>query len=552
MTRARVSTKRAAIGPALQASLVALATLAVPSFIAGCKPPPVRVAYTPPPPAPVIPKGPAPRFRWGTRPADTGDLFVALEGPCPFPNIGPAKHAMLVTFGVDAKGGPAKITTIARFTEEGLEDLSNGLPPVISIDRIAGSYPSGLFLQEWGGVKGQPSDRIWRWRTGSDGRAGWEIAMLPDPEHGFRVPVRWAGGYIAIEELSDPSSGVVNLALRGLDLPATVTAPDLIPPDFNLTDLVGFDTGELFALGSRPSEQGETIWSIRWIGPPDRTPTFHTFGAATGKSELFAPSPDNVHVRVGAQFYEFDAGSWVPVPPLATNVAWAPTLPEPAAKMLVQGHHAWALSKGDLLRFKGNAWAKVEIPAPAFSPAAKFKLTDLALSPDGEAFVTASYTEKGPSWSDTVEVHAVLRSHRPFQTMRCNDVDPESTGAGRGVQSWPPAADDACPTPFVVLARRSNAHPQAPEYAPLRAPLRGHPELDPITIMDIPSGDHTYIGTPVKDMATAKKLLQIENKSLALHGEIVCADPVPSRAMVIDLKTGGIVKETSAKGAKGR
>jgi hypothetical protein len=458
---------------------------------------------------------------------------------------------MLVTYGVDAKGGPAKITTLARFTEEGLDDLTNGLPTVTSVDNIAGSYPDGLFLQEWGGgAKGQPSDRIWRWRTGSDGRPGWELAMLPDPEHGFRIPVRWAGGYIAIEELSDPSSGIVNLSLRGLDLPTGVTAPDLIPPDFGLAELAGFDTGELFALGSRRSEQGETIWSVRWIAPPDRTATFHTFGAATGKAELFAPSPDNIHVKVGSQFYEFDAGSWVPIPPLANTVAWSPTLPEPSAKMLVAGHQAWALSKGEILRFKGTAWSKVDVPAPAFSSSGSFKLLDLSLGPDGEAFVTASYTEKGPSWGDSMERHAVLRSHRPFQTMRCNDVDPESAGsntAGRGVQSWPPVADESCPTPFVVLARRSNAHPQAPDYAPLRGPLRGHPELESVTIMDVPSGDHTYIGTPAKDLATAKKLLQIEGRVLSLHGEIVCADPIPTRSMPIDLRTGGIIKEGKAR-----
>jgi hypothetical protein len=457
---------------------------------------------------------------------------------------------MLLTYGIEGKSGPAKVTTVARFTREGLEDLTNGLPAVTAIDRIAGSYPSSLFLQEWGGGKGNiPSDRIWRWRTGPDGRPGWELAMTPEPEHGFRIPVRWAGGYIAVEELADPTSGVVNLSLKGFDLPDKVVAPDLIPPDYNLADLVGFDTGELFALGSRPSDQGEMIWSIRWVAPPDRTPTFHTFGPAPGKAELFAPSPDNIHVKVGGQFYEFDGGSWAPVPPLATSVAWSPVLPEPGAKLAVQGHEAWALSKGELLHWKGNAWAKVDVPSPLFSSSGKFKLLDLAISPDGEAFVTASYTERGPSWNDSIEFHAVLRSHRPFQTMRCNDIDPEASpasNAGRGVQSWPPVADDSCPTPFVVLARRSNAHPQAPDYGPLRAPLRGHTDLEPITIMDVPSGDHTYIGTPVKDIATGKKLLQLESK-LSLHGEIVCAEPTPSRTMGIDLRTGGIIKETRSK-----
>lgn len=451
---------------------------------------------------------------------------------------------MLLTYGLDPKGGGARVSTVARFTQEGLEDMTNGLAPTTTVDRIAGSYPEGLWLQEWGGVKGRPSDRIWRWRTGPDGRAGWEIALQPDPDHGFRIPVRWSGGYVAIEELSDPSSGVVNLGLHGVDLPEKVVAPDLIPPDFGLTDLVGFDTGELFAIGSRPSDH-ELIWSARWVTPSDHTVTVHTFGSATSTAELFAPSPDNIHVKVGGQLYEFESGTWAPVP--ALQAPWSPTLPDPSAKLIVQNGRAWALSKGEVLRWSGTAWAKVAIPAPAFSSTGKFKVTDLAVNADGEAFVTASYTEKGPSWGDSIEYHAVLRSRRPFQTMRCNDPDPESAGttAGRGVQSWPPVADESCPTPFVVLARRSNAHPQAPDYAPLRLPLRGHDELGPVLIMDIPSGDHTYIGVPVKDLATGKKLLQAEAKALSLHGEIVCADPMPSRTMQIDLKTGGVMKEPS-------
>jgi len=511
------------------------------SAAAACSPPP-RVAYVPPPPPPVVPKGPPPRFHWATRPPDKADLYVAVEGPCPFPSVGAARHAMLFTFGVDPKAGPAKVTTVARFTHEGLDDLTNGLPPVTIVDRIAGSYPGGLWLQEWGPGRGQPGDRVWRWRSGADGRPGWEVALQPEPDHAFRIPVRWAGGYVAVEELSDPSSGVTNLALRGLDLPASVTPPDLIPPDFGLTDLVGFDTGELFALGSRPSD-GETIWSARWVTPSDRAVTVHSFGAATGRAELFAPSPDSIHVKVGGKFFEFDAGSWPPVPPL--QAAWTPTLPDPAARVVAEAGHAWALSKGDLLRWTGAAWTKVEVPPPAFSSTGRFKLLDVAVSHDGEAFVTASYTEKGPSWGDSIEFHAVLRSRRPFQTMRCNDGDPESAapGAGRGVQSWPPVADEACSTPFVVLARRSNAHPQAPDYAPLRLPLRGHPELEPVLIMDVPSGDHTYIGVPTKDLATARKLLQIEARSLSLHGEIVCGDPVPSRVMPIDLRTGGVMKD---------
>jgi len=547
-----MSTHRGSVGGFRAGSTV----LAVLVTCIACGAPPPRTAYVPPPPPPAVPKGPPARFHWATRPPDRGDLFVAIEGRCPFPNVGLIGHTTLLTYGLDPKGGPAKITTLARFTQEGLDDMSNGLPAVTLVDRIAGAYPTGLFLQEWGGAKSQPSDRIWRWRSAADGRPGWELALIPDPEHGFRIPVRWSGGYVAVEELSDPSSGVVNLSLRGLDLPDNVKAPDLIPPDFGLTDLIGFDSGELFAFGSRPSDS-DTIWSIRWVTPSDHTVTVHTFGAASGKGELLAPTPDDVHVKVGGQYYQFDGGSWAPVPPLASATAWSPTLPAPDATMQVQNGHAWALSKGELLVWKGKGWTHAEIPPPAFSATGKFKITDLAVSTDGEAFVTASYSEKGPSWGDSIEYHAVLRSRRPYQTMRCNDVDPESGGgssgvAGRGVQSWPPMADESCPTPFVVLARRSNAHPQAPDYAPLRLPLRGHPELDPVVIMDVPSGDHTYIGIPTKDLATAKKLIQVETRSLSLHAEIVCADPVPARAMAIDLRTGGILKEAATSGKPAR
>jgi hypothetical protein len=525
-------TKRAPVLVLLSASVMACKAQARPVYVPP-PPPPAPVAAPPPPPA---------KLRWGTAPKATGDLFVALEGLCPFMALHPVNHAMLVTYGVDPKPAPSKITTVARFTAEGVEDMSNGLGPIIPVDTIAGGFPEALWLSEWTDKKKGPSGgNLWRWGTGADGREGWEVAIPADKEHFFHVPVRWAGGYLSVDETIDPSSGTTNLALHGINLPANVTPPDLIPSDFNLTDLVGFDSGELYAFGSRPSDSG-VIWSARWVSPSDRAVTVHSFGTSTSKAQFIARAPDDVHAIVSGQYYNFENGSWsavaTPTPP------WAPPLPDPSAKVVAHDHEGWALSKGAIVKWNGMRWAPVELPPAAFSSSAAVKVNDIAMGPDGEVFVLASYSEKGPFWPDTREYHSVLRSHRPFQTMRCNEPDPESiaNSAGRGVQPWPPVADASCKTPFVVLARRSNKHPQAPDYAPLRLPLRGHPELEPIVLMEVKSGDRTYIGTPVKDLTTAQKLLQVETAKIPLHGDIVCADPVPTRSLNVDLATGRIVK----------
>jgi hypothetical protein len=132
------------------------------------------------------------------------------------------------------------------------------------------------------------------------------------------------------------------------------------------------------------------------------------------------------------------------------------------------------------------------------------------------------------------------------ETLRCNEPDPENNNInlGHGFQSWPPlvtAASEAsapCATPFVVLARRSNATKVVDDWPRLRAALKGHPELSEVALVDFVSGDRTLVGARAKDFEAAKRLAAVVVGKERLRPEIVCGDPDAKRTLAIDLATG--------------
>src|SRR5262249_48684175 len=110
---------------------------------------------------------------------------------------------------------------------------------------------------------------------------------------------------------------------------------------------------------------------------------------------------------------------------------------------------------------------------------------------------------------------------------------------GRGFQSWPPMATAECASPFVVIARRSQAIKSAPDWPHVRAALKGHTELGEVLLVDFVSGDVTFVGAESKDFDTAKKLVDVVTAKDSLRPEIVCGEPTTvKQTLAIDLTTG--------------
>ncbi|MDB4943962.1 MAG: hypothetical protein JWP97_3496 [Labilithrix sp.] len=228
---------------------------------------------------------------------------------------------------------------------------------------------------------------------------------------------------------------------------------------------------------------------------------------------------------------------------LTKDAATLIATPEPILAMDgVSRGAAWIVGiSGKLYRREGESWKNMPLPSPVYSAQRSLKAKDILVVGPDDVILKAKYWEKGPGWTEQ-ELHTALFRTRPVkETLRCNEPDPENNNVelGRGYQSWPPMATAECKTPFVVLARRSNARPRKDDDWPrLRAGLTGHPELGEVSLVELTSGGRTFVGTRARDLETARRIVQLVAPKDRLRPEIVCGDPEPTRTLAIDLKTG--------------
>jgi len=257
---------------------------------------------------------------------------------------------------------------------------------------------------------------------------------------------------------------------------------------------------------------------LRWDGS-----SFHALGATKGGAKIKLvrrAASDDVWVltETGAlQRITKDAAA----APIAT--------PEPVAGLDgVDRGAAWIVgASGKLYKRDGDAWKEMPLAPPAFSVQKTAKAKQIVVAAPDDVLVVAAYWEKGLGWKEQ-ELHWMLLRTKPVkETLRCNEPDPENNNIhiGRGFQSWPPMATAECATPFVVLARRSNAIKKEDEWPRLRK------TLGDVTLVEFTSGDRTFVGTKAKDLDAAKKIADLATKSDRLRPEIVCGDPDAKRTI---------------------
>jgi len=455
-----------------------------------------------------------PPLRWGTRPPKEGELFVALDGLCRYLTIFPADNAVLFGYGDPGHIGPDHMRTIARLTEAGIADMSKGLvaPFWGAVESASGRYPDALMLTEWGGGRTAPSNRIWSWDEPS---GAWKIMLDrqhvdPDEAIGVSQPRLWRGGVLYVEDhqvrQDTPTSTTIRdwSVLRGARLPAGVTIPPIAPAGFNMHAFVVLDSGELVATGARD------------VGAQSRSVVRWTEGGAVKEQAI-------------DDFTRFEPAGIV-----GSTAATVRLVSHGDALALVGGAWVkatlddgpWKIDDGKLYRRDGGAWRIVQLPRPPFSIGAELHAERFAVV-NGELVVSASYVERGRGWRDPIKRRVLLRSHRPTETLRCNEPNPEdfTVRSGDGFQSWPPAADASCATPFVVLAPRSKRAGAIAPYREIRAALGAHHELAGTQLVEVRSGDRSWIGAKAKDFAGATAIVDAVASKVPLRAEIVCADP---------------------------
>jgi hypothetical protein len=210
----------------------------------------------------------------------------------------------------------------------------------------------------------------------------------------------------------------------------------------------------------------------------------------------------------------------------------------------------WLVAENQRLvhRRTAKGWEPVEVPAPPFGSALRGPVTieSLDIFAGDDVFVNARRFEKGWGWSTPEPYRVVYRTKRPQQVVRCQDVRHE--GTGRGLYTWPPAAEDSCTTPFVVVMREETPAP-APTYPNIASRLRGKAEYgDKLPFVSFEGRGALNLGIPMSDTEKARKLAGYLSKSLDIRADVVCGRPdAPSvvRQLDFDVEKGAFTASTA-------
>lgn len=333
--------------------------------------------------------------------------------------------------------------------------------------------------------------------------------------------------------------------------------------------LAAFPTGEVILFGRPANANGDepkdAPWFVRHWSPTSKT-VQHTLPMFRNSEwiSIVEIAPDEVYAHSENVAAHYDGTAWKALAKPKgkikralrsakgelwvflesgaierTNATASTTVVTPEPLEAVDGVDkgaTWAVGKSGKVykrsaaeRREDETWTEVKIPGPTFGTAPVAKAKGVHVSSPTDVVVLASYWEKAPSWSEQELHHMLVRTKAPAETMRCNEPDPENNNVyiGRGFQSWPPFATAECKTPFVVLARRSKQKPAPSEndWKAIRGALKGQASLGDGKLVELVSGDRTFLGAKAKDLESAKKIVQLASAKDRLRAEIVCGEP---------------------------
>ena len=490
-----------------------------------------------------------PPLRWGTAPPTKADLYVALDGDCASIELHRLANAVFFSDGMSVIAGPGYVVmrTIARFTAAGIEPVGL-IKDAYALERIGGHFPDAVFATTWHGGRTVPSGRVYQLEPAP--KSTWKM-MLPsetdDGLHSYSLPVPWRGGLLVEEQFmpvrkadDDDGQNPPTLSrLITLGPPPAATFRSISTPmpktdtDFASLSWRALPTGELVVGIVTADRVALTTWGIGATTPFTQTislaprASVAILGETSADLRLLTPTP-----------YHLTSGAWVADTTDAATPYAAPSAEDAVQTGGVPGD-SWRIEKGIITHDTGSGWKPVQLPAPPFSVSASLNkspsVQTVLFGPDGELFIVAAYTEKGLGWRKEREREIVYRSHRPDETLRCNEAAPGAPpeDVGSGVQSWPPMATEACKTPFALLTRTSPTQ-KKDDHRQLLAILTKHKELGPLTVVELRSGNRTFAGVPATSFATGQTIIETVSRSLPIRGELVCADPAPLRTFRVN------------------
>jgi hypothetical protein len=565
--------------------------------------PPARDAEAPVALAPEAP------LAWGTRPPRDGVLFPVVDGMCIHGEIFALENGALFAYG-SAHGAYSRggAITTARVGDEGLEPQPNvGFGATFDfwgVKAMGGHYPDRLWAVVDVSSRMVEASEL---RVGTAKATDWKVALesgtkpgdagnaavVGAPLRDFGQPILLPDGATLVPEMSviRDSTGAekTSYAFRLLSPAGALVAKPKVPGAdlakiaFGTRAAVRGDGVAVLANGEVVGARidGDAAKLVRWspAQPVDDLRLKTTKGPVTlraGKNRAF--------VQVDAELFVYAAGKVEPVklaPKLASGFSWTVGADDtlyvalPSKTLLVEtaqgtvteetmpvfGGLLGAVTSSTVWLLSDNAhqlhrrttsgssasWERVTLPTPPFGNSLRGPVSIEAVQILGtdDVFVNTRRFEKGWGWAQPEPYRAIYRTKRPKQVLRCQDVRGE--GTGRGVYAWPPAADDACTTPFVVVMREETKEP-ARTYPGIAANLRGKTEYgDKLALVSFEGRGALNLGIPMTDIEKARKLATYLSRSLDIRADVVCGRPDAIRQLDYDVAKGTLaVGQSSA------
>jgi hypothetical protein len=443
---------------------------------------------------------------WGTRPtAGELELYPALDGPC----------TLSVSALVDATAIIVGGTSVLLATPDGF-DLRNARLPEGNPDEV---LPSGL------AAVGGRKDALWVEQSFFPTLAavhlrrpgeGWKAAAPVGAEsRSYRAPEPFRGGALGVVLDYSGGAGEPWHRLLGYDLPKDVTPAKLLPANVRPQRLWALAEGDLLVLGATPNGVTQPIFLLPADGGAAQK--IDTSVLRTPDAALEGRTRASFRVVAGDKRFRLEGQALVPEE--------------------VENSPVWRVHGDVVQHLVGAGYREAPLPTlPITGAAADPDAITVAF--DGEVFVTARW---GPPENRSA---ALYRSRRPREVLRCTEVGvdregdtaraPEGFGPATmsGVEPWPPPADAACKTPFVVAKRWRERHKVPSDLPALRAALA---KVDHDAVLeDVLSGTRHVVGARAKALDQAKALAKAIARVVGEPPEIVCADPEPGRVIGAD------------------
>lgn len=512
-----------------------------------------------------VPEGKA---TWKTVPKEENGFYVVLDGLCSKLGFGRVGKDVVVHYGGTSMYSNERsgLASFIALREHGLESI--GDPLIASPTGIAGKSFEDFWIADSTGSRSSEGAVLHR-RVGTT----WKTYVKDQTN----LHAWLDGGIIGTGGMNAPD-GVLWVEESKTKPPIAMTSDLMRGFAFS-----AFPTGEVVVIGKLAADDVKAPYVARTWSP--KSPLKHhnlSMLGADGWPTLVETAPDEVYAWMNERIVRWDGTKWTllgsakakikSASRAAPDELWITTetgnvektspgskglsavsIPEPIAVIDgVERGAVWAVAQsGKAYKRDSDAWKEMKLPSPAFSygTAPAFKAKNVMVIAPDDVLLLGMYWERGLGWKEQELHQALVRTKAPKETLRCNEPDPENNNIeiGRGFQSWPPTltatTGPSCATPFVVLARKSKALKTPPhDWPKIRAGLKGHTELGEVKLVELKSGDRTFVGTKAKDFPSAKKIAELAAAKDRLRPEIVCGEPSDVlRTIAIDLTTGDAI-----------